>query len=155
MKRIIASKRDLILLSTASFLFFLLATVGLMQEVLGLVEEKGAGLLFFFLFGAIDYLFLWTLNREACVVWVDNSIVKRKGLLWGFYKECPISSIKAVKIRYVYKTGDCIFLIDGYNSNRFGGFSRLKKDCFIYFRKTKKNIAFLRTFWSGSVEEWR
>ena len=154
MKRIIASKRDLILLSTVSLSFFFLSMVGLMQEAFGLVEEKGAGLLFFFLFGAIDFLFLWTLNREACVVWVDNGVVKRKGLLWGFYKECPISSIKAVKIRSLYKTGDCIFLIDGYNSNRFGGYSRLKKDCFIYFRKTKKNIAFLRTFWSGSVEQW-
>ena len=103
MKKIIASQYDLILLSTASLAFFSFSMVGLMQETLGLVEEKGAGLLLFFLFGAIDFLFLWTLNREACVVWVDNGVVKRKGLLWGFYKECPISSIKAVKIRFLYK----------------------------------------------------
>ena len=67
MKKNIASKYDLILLSTASISFFFFSMVGLMQEALGLVEEKGAGLLFFFLFGAIDFLFYGRLIEKLAL----------------------------------------------------------------------------------------
>ena len=73
----------------------------------------------------------------------------RKGLLRGFYKECPITSIRRIVIRYAWREGDFIYLVDD-NGNHF---DRTRKGSYICFRKTQENLAFVRTFWSGSIEE--
>lgn len=110
-------------------------------------------LLFGVTFGIFCFL-LFALNRSACVVWFEDGIVKRKGLLRGFYKECPVQAIQTVKIQYVsrqvgFKT--FIFLVED-QTPADQKFWRMRKDSYISFRKNKKNLAFLRTFWSGKIE---
>ena len=115
----------------------------------GFVEEKGSGYLAFFVFLFLSCFFLWFLNRLACVVWIEDDVVKRKGLICGFYKECPIESIQRVKIQYAWREGDFVYLID----SSIHKFDRLRKDSYICFRKNKNNLTFLRTFWSGEIEK--
>ena len=150
MKRIISS--SLLALITLSFwciLFFTLLIISIGFEMFGFVDEKGAGYLAFCVFLVLFCFSLWFLNRSACVVWIEENVVKRKGLICGFYKECPIESIETVKIQHAWREGDFIYLVD----SSIHKFDRLRKDSYISFRKNKNNLTFLRTFWSGEIEK--
>lgn len=151
----IASKSALILCSISGIWFFCFSMIGLGLGVFGSDKEKWAGLLFFgFLFGLFCYL-LWYLNRATCIVWIDNGVVKRKGLFCGFYKECPVNAIRKVKIKYSSHEvgfGTFVYLVDN-STQEFKKFLRIRKDSYICFRKTKKNLDFLRTFWTGTIEK--
>ena len=150
MKRIISSSLlALIILSFWCILFFAFSIIAIGFEMFGFVEEKGAGYLDFCVFLVLFCFFLRFLNRLACVVWIEDDVVKRKGLIYGFYKECPIESIGKVKIQHAWREGDFVYLID----SSIHKFDRLRKDSYICFRKNKKNLAFLRTFWSGEIEK--
>lgn len=128
---------------------FTLSMVGLWSEVFGAVEEKGAGWFAFAGFGGLFLLLLWVTNRLVHVIAYEDGKITRKGIFGGFYKECPVSSIRKVVIRYVWREGDYIYLID--DSSR--GFDSVRKDSYIRFAKTKKNLAFVCTFWLGDIEE--
>jgi hypothetical protein len=101
------------------------------------------------------FILVMCLNRTACIIWLEDGIVKRKGLIRGFYKECCIDSIRKVKIHHSHREvgfGAFIYLADD-RSPEFAKFLRMRKDSYISFRKNKKNIEFLRTFWQGQIEE--
>ena len=150
MKRIISSSLlALIILSFWCILLFAFSIIAIGFEMFGFVEEKGAGYLDFCVFLVLFCFFLWFLNRLACVVWIEDDVVKRKGLICGFYKECPIESIGKVKIQYAWREGDFVYLID----SSIHKFDRFRKDSYICFRKNKNNLTFLRTFWSGEIEK--
>ena len=150
MKRIISSSLlALIILSFWCILLFAFSIIAIGFEMFGFVEEKGAGYLDFCVFLVLFCFFLWFLNRLACVVWIEDDVVKRKGLICGFYKECPIESIGKVKIQHAWREGNFVYLID----SSIHKFDRLRKDSYISFRKNKNNLTFLRTFWSGEIEK--
>ena len=150
MKRMISSSLlAFIILTFWCILFFAFSMIAIGFEMFGFVEEKGAGYLAFCVFLVLSCFFLWFLNRLACVVWVEEDVVKRKGLICGFYKECPIKSIEKVKIQHAWREGDFIYLVD----SSIHKFDRLRKDSYICFRKNKNNLTFLRTFWSGEIEK--
>ena len=150
MKRMISSSLlAFIILTFWCILFFAFSMIAIGLEMFGFVEEKGAGYLAFCVFLVLSCFFLWFLNRLACVVWVEEDVVKRKGLICGFYKECPIKSIEKVKIQHAWREGDFIYLVD----SSIHKFDRLRKDSYICFKKTQKNLVFLRTFWTGKIEK--
>ena len=150
MKKIISAKQALIILSFWSILFLCLSMIALGLEVFGFVEEKGAGLFAFGIFLGLTILFLWALNRLACVVWIEDGIVKRKGLFCGFYKECPLESIKTVKIERAWHEGDFIYLVDNHSPHTF---NRIRSDSYICFRKTKTNLDWLQSVWQKSIQK--
>ena len=155
MKKIISSRSALVLCSFSILMFWGLSLLPLGLVVFGELHEIGAGLLFFvFLFGLGCFL-SWCLNRAACVVWIEDGMIKRKGLISGFYKECSVRAIQTVQIKYVRREvgfGTFIYLVDD-RTYPYKKFLRIRKDSYICFRKNKKNLAFLRTFWSGEIEK--
>lgn len=94
-------------------------------------------------------LLLFTANRLACVIWVEDGFVKRKGLFGGFHKEVNIRDIQSIVIRPLYKEGDCLCLVD----NSTYKFDRARRDSYICFPKTKANMEFVRSFWDKEIEE--
>ena len=68
------------------------------------------------------------------------------------YKECSVRAIQTVKTKHVYRAGTFIFLVDDHTPS-YKKFFPTRKDSYICFRKNKKNLAFLHTFWSGEVEK--
>ena len=156
MKKIISSRSALVLHSYAVIVFFALPFFFLWPVISKTTSpgEKAMELLLFgFTFGMFCFL-LFSLNRSACVVWFEDGLVKRKGLFRGFYKECPVRAIQTVKIQYVSQQvgfGTFIFLVED-RKPEDRKFLRMRKDSYISFRKNKKNMAFLRTFWSGKIE---
>ena len=155
MKKIISSKSALVLCSFSIVLFFCFSLIPFGFVVFGESQEIGAELLLFGVFFGLGCFLLWFLNRAACVVWLEDGMIKRKGLLCGFYKECSVRTIQTVKIKYVHREvgfGTFIYLVDD-STQPYKKFLRIRKDSYICFRKNKKNLAFLRTFWLGTLEK--
>jgi hypothetical protein len=115
-------------------------------------EMIDEALLLFSAFFGLGCFLLWYLNRSVCVVWLEDGMIKSKGLIHGFYKECSVRAIQTVKIQYVHREGTFIYLVDD-RTQPYEKFLRIRKDSYICFRKNKKNFAFLRTFWSREVEK--
>ena len=154
-KKIISSKSSLVSCTFTILMFFVLSLIPLGLAISKKPQEIGAGLLLFVPLFGLGCFLLWFLNRAACVVWIEDGMIKRKGLIRGFYKECSVRSIQAVQIKYVHREvgfGTFIYLIDD-RTQPYKKFLRIRKDSYICFRKNKKNLAFLRTFWSGEVEK--
>ena len=155
MKKIISSRSALVLCSFSSVLFLGLSLIPLELVVFGTMQEKGIGVLLFGFIFALGCFLLWYLNRAACVVWIEDGMIKRKGLIHGFYKECSIRAIQTVQIKYVHREvgfGTFIYLVDD-RTQPYKKFFRIRKDSYICFRKNKKNLEFLRAFWSGTVKK--
>ena len=155
MKKIISSRSSLAVCSFVIVLFWGLSLLPLGLVVFGESQEIGAALLLFGAFFGLGCFLLWFLNRAACVVWIEDGMIKRKGLIYGFHKECFVRSIQTVKIKYVHHEvgfGTFIYLADD-RTQPYKKFYRIRKDSYICFRKNKKNLAFLRTFWHGEVEK--
>ena len=158
MKKIISSKLALFLGAYLMVicLFFAIVCLGAAFSNNTPTNEKLICLFGFIVFLAVTFLGLWCMNRGACVVWVENGIVKSKGLIIGFHKECPLSSIRSVKIKSIIHRrgfqGDFIFLVTD-RTDDHKKFINTRKDSYLCFGKNKKNLEFLRTFWSGEIEE--
>jgi len=128
--------------------------IGLGVVVFGKAQEKGIGLLLFGFFVGFSCFLLWYLNRAACVIWVEDGMIKCKGLIGGFHKAYPVRSIRSVKIQYSRNEvgfGTFVYLVND-RKPQFKKFLRIRKDSYICFRKTKKNLEFLKTFWAGTIE---
>ena len=154
-KKIISSRSALVLCSFSILMFWGLSLLPLGLVVFGESQEIGAGLLLFSAFFGLGCFLLWFLNRAVCVVWLEDGMIKSKGLIHGFYKECSVRAIQTVKIQYVPREvgfGTFIYLVDD-RTQPCERFFRIRKNSYICFRKNKKNLAFLRTFWSGTIEK--
>ncbi len=154
-KKIISSRSSLVLCTFSILMFFGLSLIPLGLAVSKEPQEVGVGLLLFGALFGLGCFLLWFLNRASCVVWVEDGMIKRRGLIHGFYKECSVRAIQTVKIKYVHREvgfGTFIYLIDD-RTQSYKKFFRIRKDSYICFRKNKKNLAFLSTFWSGEVEK--
>ena len=155
MKKIISSKSALVACIYAIITFFGFTMIALFVMIATQGEEKTIGIMIFLFCLSMLVFLLFYVNRSACVIFVEDGVVKRKGLVFGFYKECPVHSIRRVKIQYSRHEvgfGTFVYLVDD-NKEEFKRFLRLRKDSYICFRKTKKNMEFLNTFWSGRIEK--
>ncbi len=155
MKKIISSRSALVLYSFSIILIWGLSLIPLGLVVFGKPQEIGIGLLLFGVLFGLGCFLLWFLNRAACVVWIEDGMIKRKGLIYGFRKECSVRAIQTVQIKYVHREvgfGTFIYLVDD-RTQPYKKFFRIRKDSYICFRKNKKNLTFLRTFWLGKVEK--
>ena len=154
-KKIISSRSSLVSCIFAVLVFFGFSLISLGLAVSKNPQEIGAGLLLFVPLFGLGCFTLWFLNRAVCVVWLEDGMIKSKGLIHGFYKECSVRAIQTVKIKYVHREvgfGTFIYLVDD-RTQPYEKFFRIRKNSYICFRKNKKNLAFLRTFWSGDIEK--
>ncbi|MBQ7337928.1 MAG: hypothetical protein IJW40_05670 [Clostridia bacterium] len=155
MKKIISSRSALVICSFSTLLFWSLSLISFGLAVSGEPQEICIGLLLFSVCFGFGCFLLWYLNRAACVVWIKDGMIKCKGLIYGFHKECAVRAIQTVQIKYVHREvgfGTFVYLVDD-RAPSYQKFFRIRKDSYICFRKNKKNLEFLRSFWSGEVEK--
>lgn len=148
MKKIISSKLLPLLHFIFAIFFFTISILSLTGELLGLFEDKGAGIMWFIILLCFSALLVWDVNRMACIVCIQDGIIKRKGLFCGYYKECPVDSIRSVVTKSIWREGNFIYLVD----DSAHEFNSTRKNSYIRFLNTKKNVEFLRSFWSGTIE---
>ena len=151
MKKIISSKFHLVLGCIVTVFCILFSIFALWYDISGIVqkEEVGGGFFWSFVFLAFALVAFLSRNKNACVVWVEDGVLKRKGLFFGFYKECRIEDILTVKIVNVFRSGRFVCIIDDPKYK----FDVIKTSRYINFKKTKKNMEFLRTFYNGEIEK--
>lgn len=99
---------------------------------------------------AFDAAFILSLNWVGSVVILEDGVIKCKGLFLGFYKECEVRSIRKVKTKHHWRDGTYLYLIDREATN--ADLRWLRSGSCIGFRKTKRNLAFLRQFWHGKIQ---
>ena len=152
MKRIFASKKALATYPFAIVLFFVCSILFFCLICSSKTENIVPGLMGFLFPFSLFCILLLSLNRSACIIWVEDGIVKRKGLIRGFYKECPISSIKKVTLHHIHRQGTFIYLVDD-STEEYKKLSPIRKDSYICFKKTRKNLEFLSEFWQDGIQE--
>ena len=131
-------------------LLFVNALIGTIDALIrGDADALGGGMIGVAIFAAFTALFLLGANRLMCSVWREGDRICRVGLFGGFYKEVSIANIRQVVIRRMWRESDFICLMDGGS----GEFDRARKDSFICFPHNEANVAFLRTFWEGAIDE--
>ena len=150
MKKTVSSLFSLIVLPVLVLCFACLSVLCLIVDILNIQEKApyGKGFLWCGIFLAVAYLFFWYLNRMACFVWIEDGLVKRKGLFYGFCKECKIESLQSVTIFRLWREGDFICFIDD-SRHRF---DRCRKDSYICVKKTKRNMAAVQSVWNKPIE---
>ncbi len=130
-----------------------LAINGLTQAIRHALDGErsavGAPLLGFAVLSLIITFFLLVINRMLCTVWLEDGVIKRKGLCGGFYKELNIDDIQKVVFYLPHKESMFIYLVDDSEHK----FDRARSDSFICFPKTEANMEFVRSFWNGEIEE--
>ncbi len=147
MKKIISTSYGFIIAVPGFFVHLYLAV----DVLAAVIKEKAwVGLLLFFLYFGLAVGFELFFNLTTTVIWIDNGVVKSRGLIHGFYKECVISDIQAVKIVYDHKepfNRHFITLVDNVERQ----FNTIENS-YIRFVKTDANLEFVKTFWSGKIE---
>lgn len=81
-------------------------------------------------------------------IWIEGDTVKQISFFKRRYKECKIRDITLVVSFFIYREGEYIALI-----NEFLPKDQIKPQKYIYFKKTKRNLEFLNSFWHGRIEK--
>ena len=114
----------------------------------GLGDWKTGGTIYWVYFAmaavgaAMDLLFLWGMNTICCLVWVEDGILYRRGLLWGYRRSCPVSDIQRLESVSKPRGGAWIFIVD----ERPGVFEPGMRKSYICLENTEANRRFIATF---------
>ncbi len=87
------------------------------------------------------------INRLCNIVSFDDTMVKRRGIFFGFKKEIPISSIQEIKIVSLYRDGTFYVLLDGKSSTE----DRIRKNSAVFVPYSEKGESFIKLFYNGFV----
>ena len=98
------------------------------------------GFILFFLFG---------MNRLCCLVWVENGILQRRGLFFGYRRTCPVENIQTIRSVWQYGGGRYLFLMDG----EAGICKHGDKKCYICLTDTPANRRFILSFCRKMIQE--
>ena len=100
----------------------------------------GAGFVAFFLCG---------MNTVCCLVWVEDGILHRRGLLWGYRRSCPVSDIQRLESVNKPKGGSWIFIVD----SQIGTYEPGSRKGYICLENTEANRRFIATFCGRMIRE--
>ena len=104
--------------------------------------------------GTGGLFFLCGANIFGCLVWVEDGILHRKGLLFGLKRSCPVEGIQRIEtVCPSRKSPTTIYIVDK-NPGRYGENATPKS--YIGLTDTPANHAFIASFYSspesGSTE---
>lgn len=94
----------------------------------------------------IAVLLVLFVNRGFCWIYIENGMLKRKGLLFGFRKEVKISDIKKV---VTYKLN--YYIIE---KNEELEDPLQFQECINFIKHYDDHDEFLNSFWNGAIEDY-
>ena len=105
----------------------------------------------FVMFVGMLVLCVLSLNRGACIVWIDpqRRIIGRRGLFGGYRLQVSVDDVQTVVVRYELKDGKYFYVVDRQKRS----FDCRKKNSYIYLAENEENLRFLRQVWFGLVED--
>ena len=148
MKRIIASKKWLITYLVLSSILVCLDIAGIVICIWAGVESNtallsvGAVLLVYLL--PATGIVLVCLNRRACLYWVEDGCLKRRGLLCGYTDCIQCEEVHSVWVTY---DGKRVFILIYRPSKRSHSASTIE------FDNSEESREILKSFWNGTVND--
>ena len=90
----------------------------------------------------VALFFLYGMNRICPVVWVEDGILHRRGLFFGYRRSCPVEGIQRI-VSVLPTTGEkALFFEDG----QAGVYIPGNKACYISLKDTPANRRFVADF---------
>ena len=148
MKRIIASKKWLITYLILSSILVCLDIAGMVICIWAGVESNTALLSI----GAVSLVYLLPvagiilvcLNRRACLYWVEDGCLKRRGLLCGYADCIQCEEVLSVGVTY---DGKRVYIL----TNR--PLKQSHSAPMIEFDKSEESREILKSFWNGTIND--
>ena len=145
MKKLIASKKWLI--TYLGILLFLCCfnAIGIALIIYSVSSNRtdtlAIGIVTLVYMLPITGIILFYLNRRACLVWVEDGVLKHKGLLFGYRGNITAEKVYGVSISYGNKK---IYInIDGENENH--------RKRVIELKNNDSNMLMVKSFWKGEI----
>lgn len=93
--------------------------------------------------------YLLGMNAVCSLVWVENGILYRRGLLFGHRRSCVVSDIQKLELVAPLKGGRWIYIVD----SQPGVYKNLGKHSYICLEDTAANRAFIASFCGRIIRE--
>ena len=147
MKKIICSKKWLVIYLIISLVLLGLIGAGIALLVCGMNANSTAlasvGCAIAGCMLPVLGIILFYLNRRACLVWVEDGCLKRKGLFFGFHARITPEEVFSVDVTY-----------DGKYIHVFAG-RVIASHCFddksVKLDNNDRNMDLVRSFWKGEI----
>ena len=123
----------------------------------GLGDWKTGGTIYWVYFAmvaggaAMDLLFLWGMNTLCCLVWVEDGILYRRGLLFRYCRSCSVSDIQRLESTTTPRGGSWIFIVD----SQPGVFEPGMRKSYICLENTEANRRFIASFCGRVVRTYK
>ena len=92
--------------------------------------------------GGFSLFFVWGMNSICCLVWVEDGILYRRGLLFRYCRSCSVSDIQRLESITTPRGGSWIFIVD----SQPGVFEPGMRKSYICLENTETNRRFIATF---------
>ena len=100
--------------------------------------------------GAMWFLSLLMVNWGGCLIWVEDGILYRRGLLFGLKRSCAVEDILRVRVVPTpRKNPDLIYIIEK-NPGKFH--QNISKKSYVCLEDTPENRAFIESFCGKKVK---
>ena len=100
--------------------------------------------------GAMWFLFLLALNWGGCLIWVEDGVLYRRGLLFGLKRSCAVGDILRLRRVSGYGKGFPIIYIIDRNPGRCG--ENAFKKSYICLIDTPANRKFIASFCDKKIK---
>ncbi len=145
MKKIISSTKWLITYLIILFVLISLDISGIVLTVCSIINSDSSllaiGLVVLVYMLPVTGIILFYLNRRACLVWVEDGVLKHKGLLFGYRGNITAEKVYFVSISYGNKK--IRIIIDGDNEHH--------RKRVIELKNNDSNMLLVKSFWKGEI----
>ncbi len=114
-------------------------------DALAVCESSSASVAYFVMAavgGGFTLFFLWGMNNICCLVWVEDGILHRRGLLFGHRRSCAVKDIQRLESVSTYRGGTWIYIVD----SQPGIYENALKSSYICLADTPANRRFIASF---------
>lgn len=101
--------------------------------------------------GGFTLFFLWGMNSICCVVWVEDGILHRRGLLFRHRRSCAVNDIQRLESVTTPRGGSWIYIVD----SAPGCYENGLKSSYICLADTPANREFIASFCGRVVRTYK
>lgn len=145
MKKVISSTKWLITYLIILSVLISLDILGIVLTIYSIFNSEisllAIGLVDLIYMLPVTGIILFYLNRRACLVWVEDGVLKHKGLLFGYRGNITAEKVYGVSISYGNKK--IYIIIDGENENH--------RKRVIELKNNDSNMLMVKSFWKGEI----
>lgn len=101
--------------------------------------------------GGFSLFFVWGMNSICCLVWVEDGILYRRGLLFGHRRSCAVNDIHRLESVSTPRGGSWIYIVD----SAPGCYENGLKSSYICLADTPANREFIASFCGRVVRTYK